>query len=91
MLGNIGSVTVRTVNNRGFTPAELASQCVERIVSVADTAPEPLRAQVIAFRRDMEALICRCAEQAVDSDRTTVCNALREAGHPELATLIRRL
>jgi len=29
--------------------------------------------------------------QAIHSDRTTVYNALNDAGHPELAELIRRL
>jgi len=29
--------------------------------------------------------------QAIHSDRTTVYNALKDAGHPELAELIRRL
>jgi len=29
--------------------------------------------------------------QAIRSDRTTVCNALVDAGHPQLAELIRRL
>jgi hypothetical protein len=29
--------------------------------------------------------------EAIKSDRTTVYNAITEAGHPELAELIRRL
>jgi hypothetical protein len=32
-------VGVRTTDNRGFTPEELAAQCMEKVISVADTAP----------------------------------------------------
>ena len=31
-------VGVRTTENRGFTPEELAQQCVEKVISVSDTA-----------------------------------------------------
>jgi len=84
-------VGVRTTTNRGFTAAELAEQCVEKIVSVADTAPPAIRDQALAFRARVQGLVEVYLQQAVHSDRTTVYNALVEAGHPELAELIRRL
>ena len=31
-------VGVRTTENRGFTPEELAQQCVEKVISVSDSA-----------------------------------------------------
>jgi hypothetical protein len=30
-------VGVRTTENRGFTPEELAEQCMQKVISVADT------------------------------------------------------
>jgi hypothetical protein len=30
-------------------------------------------------------------KEAIQSDRTTVCNAIKDAGHHDLADLIRRL
>jgi hypothetical protein len=84
-------VGVRTTNGRGFTPEELAEQCVHRIVSVSDTAHPGIRDQARAFSRHIETLVAYYMRQAILSDRTTVYNALTDAGHPELAELIRRL
>jgi hypothetical protein len=84
-------VGVRTTDKRGFTPDELAEQCVKRIVSVSDTAPLAIRDQARAFKNSVEAIVAQYMRQAIRSDRTTVYNALTDAGHPELAELIRRL
>lgn len=84
-------VGVRTTNNRGFTAEELAEQCVQRIVSVSDNAHPGIRDQARAFSRHIETLVAYYMRQAILSDRTTVYNALTDAGHPELAELIRRL
>jgi hypothetical protein len=84
-------VGVRTTEKRGFTPEELAKQCAEKIVAVADSAPPAIRDQAIAYRGRIEKLIELYLKQAVQSDRTTVYNALMDAGSPQLADLIRRL
>ena len=36
-------VGVRTTENRGFTPEELAEQCVEKIISVSENAHPGIR------------------------------------------------
>ena len=84
-------VGVRATNNRGFTPEELASQCAQKVVSVADTAPPVIRDQAVAFQKHIEKVVCSYLKQVVHSDRTTVYNALNDAGHPDLAELIRKL
>jgi len=84
-------VGVRTTKNRGFTPEELAAQCMEKVISVSETAPPALRDQARAFSNDIERLVAYYMRQAIRSDRTTVYSALTDAGHPELAELIRRL
>jgi hypothetical protein len=84
-------VGVRTTENRGFTPDELAQQCVKKIISVSDTSHPGIRDQARAFSKHVEKLIAFYMRQAIRSDRTTVYNALNDAGHPELAELIRRL
>ena len=84
-------VGVRATNNRGFTPEELAVQCAQKVVSVADTAPPAIRDQAVAFQKHIEKVVEHYLKQAVRSDRTTVYNALNDAGHPDLAQLIRKL
>jgi hypothetical protein len=39
----------------------------------------------------MQGVIAHYMKEAIRSDRTTVYNAIKDAGHPELAELIRRL
>ena len=84
-------VQVNTTDNRGLTPDELSEQCVQKIIAVSDSAHPAIRDQAYAFSKHLEKLVTYYMRQAIHSDRTTVYNALKDAGHPELAELIRRL
>ena len=84
-------VNVQTTNNRGFTPDEVAERCVEKLISVSDKAHPAIRDQAKAFQKHMEKVVAFDMREAIRSDRTTVYNALRDAGHPKLADAIRRL
>ena len=84
-------VDVRLTDGRGFTPEELAEQCVKRIVSVSENAHPGIRDQARAFSKHIEMLVANYMRQAIRSDRRTVYNALNDAGYPDLAELIRRL
>jgi hypothetical protein len=88
---HIGVVSVETTSNRGFTPQEIAARCADKIVSVSDQAHPALQAQARAFKDQVEKVVEFYLKEAVKSDRTTVCNALNDAGHQELSELIRRL
>jgi hypothetical protein len=84
-------VEVYTTSGRGFTPEEVAQRCADKIVQVADTAPPAIRDQALAYKRNITKVIEFYLREAVKSDRTTVYNAINDAGHPELAELIRRM
>ena len=84
-------VNIRTTENRGFTPDEVAERCVEKLISVSDNAHPAIRDQAQAFQKHMEKTVAFYMREAIRSDRTTVYNALKDAGHPKLAELIRRL
>jgi hypothetical protein len=84
-------VTVHTTENRGFTPEEVAARCTDKIVAVAETAPPVIRDQARAYKNSVEAIVAHYMREAIRSDRTTVYNALKDAGHPELAEAIRKL
>ena len=88
---NENLVEIRTTEGRGFTPDELAEQCVQKIISVSNDTHPAVRDQARAFSKHIEKLIAYYMRQAIRSYRTTVYNALNDAGHPELAELIRRL
>tara|TARA_Y100000385_G_scaffold246607_1_gene266053 strand:- start:547 stop:831 length:285 start_codon:yes stop_codon:yes gene_type:complete len=84
-------VEVQTTNNRGATPEEIAHRCVGSIVSFSQDAHPSLRDQAIAYRDSIEKLLVIHMKQAIQSDRTTVYNAIKEAGHPTLAEYIRKM
>lgn len=84
-------LTVKTTEGRGFTPDEVAERCVEKLISVSDSAHPAIRDQAKAFQKHMEKVVAFYMREAIRSDRTTVYNALIDAGHPELADAIRRL
>jgi hypothetical protein len=84
-------VEVITTNNRGMTPEEVAKLCSDKLIGVADTAPPAIRDQARAYKARTEQVLAHYMRQAIASDRTTVYNAIKDAGHPQLAELIRRL
>ena len=86
-----GIVEVQTTQHRGFTPEEVAERCLDKLLNISDTAPPAIRDQAIAYKEHMRAVLVFYMKEAVQSDRTTVNNAVLDAGHKDLAELIRRL
>jgi hypothetical protein len=88
---DIPLVQVHTTSGRGANPEELAARCADKLMYVADTAPPAIREQAMAFKEHIEKVVAIYMREAIASDRTTVYNALNDAGRPDLADLIRRL
>ena len=84
-------VGVQTTHNRGFTPEEISKDCVSKLISVSDSTHPAIRDQANEYKTQMERTVAYYMREAIRSDRTTVYNALIDAGHPKLAELIRRL
>ena len=84
-------VSVQTTDNRGFTPEEVAKRCTEKIVDVSQDAHPAIREQAEAFKDHLEKVIAFYMKEAIKSDRTTVYNAIKDAGYDTLAEHIRRL
>lgn len=84
-------VQVHTSAGRGFTPEEVAARCADRLMYVSDAAPPAIREQARAFKAQIERVVAHYMREAIASDRTTVYNAIKDAGHPDLAELIRGL
>ena len=90
-MSNDFKVGVETTDNRGFTPEETAKRCVNKIVSISETAPPEIRDQALAYRSEVEKIIAVYMKQAIQSDRTTVYNAIKDAGQLKLAEYIRKM
>ena len=84
-------VNVMTTEGRGHTPEEVALRCVNKLISVSDSAPQEIRDQALAYRAALLKVVTAYMKEAVTNDRLTVYNALVEAGHPQLAAAIQKL
>lgn len=87
----VSGVNVSTTSNRGFTPEEIADRCVEKLMHVSEEAPPEVRDQAKAFKERMRVVIAFYMKDAIKNDRVTMYNQLAQAGHSELAEIIRRL
>ena len=81
-------IGVATTINRGHTPAEVAKMCADKLVSVSDNAPPPIKEQANAFKKDILNVVEHYMRQAIKSDRVTLYNKFKEAGHEKLAKAI---
>ena len=88
---SLGKVSITTTDNRGLSVEEAAQMAVDKILYVAEDAPEPLREQAKAFKDTVREVIVYYMKHVVDQDRATVAARLREAGYPELAKNLRSL
>ena len=84
-------VTVHTSDNKGFSPEEVASRCADKIIQVGDNAPIEIQEQARAYKEHIEKVIAFYMKEAIKSDRTTVVNAIKNAGQEKLDELIRRI
>ena len=46
---SIGNLGVKTTHGRGHTVEEVAEMATNKLVSVSDTAPDPIRAQALSL------------------------------------------
>ena len=58
---------------------------------MSDKATPEIREQARAFKEHLEKVIAFYMKEAIKSDRTTVYNAIKDAGYEKLAEHIRRL
>ena len=88
---SVGNLGVKTTHKRGHTVEEVAEMATNKLVSVSDTAPEPIKAQAHAFKNSCHFIIAYYMREAIKNHICTVCNQLEAQGHKDLANIIRRL
>ena len=87
----VGNLGVTTTNHRGHTVEEVAEMATNRLVSISDSAPAPIRAQAHAFKEVCKQVITYYMNEAVKNHVCTICNELEKQGQKDLANIIRRL
>ena len=81
-------VSVVTTQNRGWDAEELAQRAADKIIFVGDQSHPAVQAQARAFKVQVKHVVAFYLKEAVEQDRLTMANRLREAGHPELVHLL---
>jgi hypothetical protein len=86
-----GVVSVMTSSNGGHTPEQVAELCVDRLMSVSESAPPEIAMQARAFKDQMLAVVLHYVKMAAREDRESVVAKLEQAGATDVAQQIRRL
>jgi len=86
--GEVGRVLVQTTENRGFTPEEIAERALDKIIYVGSHTHPAIRDQAQAFKDSIRQVLIYYLHEAVRSHKVTVANKLRNAGSPELVSLL---
>jgi hypothetical protein len=87
----VGNLGVTTTDNRGLSVDEVSEMAVNKIISVSDTAPAPIRAQAHAFRDACKKIVSYYIQEAIKNHMCTIGNQLEQQGQKDLANIIRRL
>ena len=87
----VGKLSVTTTENRGHTIEKVAQMATDKIISISDQAPAPIREQAHAFKEVCKKVIVYYMQEAVNNHICTVCNQLEKQGQKDLANIIRRL
>lgn len=90
MFATVSGVEVRTTENRGFTPDEVAQRCADKIIAVGDQTHPAIRDQAHAFKEHIRAVVSFYIKDAIQNDRHTIATRLRDAGHPELTIILEK-
>ena len=90
-LGEIGSVNVVTSDNGGLSNDQIAEMAANKIVYVADSAPPAIKEQAHVFSDKVKDLLRYYVDLARREERATIVQAIKDAGHEDLANIIRRL
>jgi len=68
----VGDVMVHTTRNRGHSAEELTGMALEKIIHVSGDMPEPIRAQVMAYKDSLRDILLFYMRQAMLSERVTI-------------------
>ena len=87
----LGDLGVKTTDYRGHSIEEVAKMATDKLISVSDSAPDPIRLQAHAFKERCQKVIVYYMQEAINNHMCTIGNQLEKQGQKDLANIIRRL
>lgn len=85
-----GVVSVNTTSNRGLNAEEIAERAADKIISVGANSHPVIRDQAQAFKGHIQKVVEFYVKEAIRNDRATLAIRLRDAGYPDLVTLLEK-
>lgn len=87
-----GAFSIDVTASDGGHPVEFwAKRASDKIMSVSETAPPVIKEQATAFKGRIEAVVLYYIKEAIKDNNSVISMKLADAGHPQLADLIRRV
>ena len=68
----VGNVAVHVTKNRGHSSEELTEMALNKIILVGSDAPEPIKAQALAYKERLRVVLLFYMRQAMLSERVTM-------------------
>lgn len=87
----LGNVKIVTADNRGLTPEEIADYTVDKIIYIGEQSHPAIIEQAKAFKGHIREVLVQSLRDAQQSERTTLCAKLAQAGHNDISQIIRSL
>jgi len=87
LLGGSG-IKVMATQGRGFTPEEVAERALDKIISVGNQSHPAIREQAEAYREQIRKVLIFYMKEAVRTHNVTLANKFKQAGYPELITIL---
>jgi uncharacterized protein (UPF0254 family) len=80
---------VKVTNNTTLSVSDWTDMAVRQLIFVADDAPEPIKAQALAYRDQMHRVVCHIMDQAVEERRSRDAHLAEINGSSITAAAIR--
>lgn len=87
----VGEVETIVTSGRGLNPEELTRMIMPKLIYISPDIPADIRAAAEAQQVRMAQLVAHYFEIAQRSERTTVYNILKNAGHDAAANLVKEI
>lgn len=90
-MGNILAPMVKTSTGGGLSNEDLAELCLDKMLSISETAHPHIQEQAKVFRNRVRVLLFHYLEEARKSERANCINHCSKGGYKEAAELLRRI
>lgn len=87
----LGNLATFVTNGGNHSPETWANMCIHRLLSISDTAPQPIRDQAHAFAQAMRNVLAAKFDEALRMEREAMAAKLEREGQTAAAIILRSI